>query len=168
MSNGHTSLTVLDAQDAVCKRLEEIFSGTTYNSAAGVRKPVGIYPQDLPVPQGSDDDADSDPTVTAIPYIIARLTEGKVEGDDNTVLILLVFGAYDQANDRSGYRDIVSMIQRIIASVKAKPYIDKNFEVHRDDIQWAINQEDTSPFNFGAMQLTLSVPSYNQEPDDLA
>lgn len=158
-------LTILDAQDAVCSRLEKIFSGTTYNSAAGVRKPVSIYPQDLPVPNGNDDDVDSDPAVTETPYIITRLTEGKVEGDDNNILFILIFGAYDQASDRSGYRDVVSMIQRVIASVKTKPYIGKNFEAHKDDIPWAINQENTSPFSFGAMQLTLSVPSYNQEPD---
>lgn len=164
MMTGHPSLTVLDAQTAVCDRLKEIFAGVTFNSSDGSRKAVGIYPQDLPVPKGSDDDSDSDPSVTAIPYIIVRLTEGKNQRDDRTVSIILVFGAYDLADDRSGYRDIVIMIERITESFMSKPHINNNFEVH-PDFEWAINQEDTSPFNFGAMQLTLSVPSYNQEPD---
>ena len=66
-------------QDALIETLQELFKGKKYNGQEK-RKELTIYKQDLPIPEDTDYDVDTDRA--SAPYIVVQMTNGAIREDD--------------------------------------------------------------------------------------
>ena len=61
-------------QDAIVADLADLFEGQTLQSSAGDKRPIRVYPQDLPIIEGMDETEDRTEEIPE-PYIIVRTSE---------------------------------------------------------------------------------------------
>lgn len=152
--------TPFDLQDAICKEISRLFADYSLVSAYGSTAKLKVYAQDLPEIETYDDDA-SDPT----PYCIVKLIDGTAGGGSNTVRTVLVFCVRDAAHDRQGHRDLLTMMFRVYERFAKNPYIE-NFTFQADSggaFEWAIQDEDSYPYNIGACKLSFECPMIMKE-----
>ena len=150
-------------QDALIETLEELFVGKKYNGQEG-RKPLAIFKQDLPIPEENDVDADTD--VAHAPYIVVRMTGGEIADDKSpqTVEFSLIICAYDTGIERAGFQDVANIKEDIVQRLCTKPYFGGAFTVLKP-IVWAMQQDDTYPYYFGACSLTCTAPAMTQDTE---
>lgn len=145
-------ITTQAVLDAIAEWLKKIFAGQTFQSVAGERVPLKVFVQGLPQPE--QDDADIE--LEAVPYAIAHVTDGEIAGWDEPqqCSIILLLCTYDEASDRQGYRDILSMKERILAAMLKNPHIGPSEVL--PPVKWSLNEADAFPFNFGALSFKVS------------
>lgn len=150
-------------QDALIEMLEELFTGKKFNGQEG-RKPLKIYKQDLPIPESNDTDVDTDASYA--PYIVVRMTGGEIPDDNSpqTVGFNLIVCAYDTGIQREGYQDVANIKEDIIQRVCSAPYFGGSFTILKP-IAWAMQQDDTNPYYFGACNLTCTAPAMTQDTE---
>ena len=150
-------------QDALVDMLEELFEGKKYNGQQG-RKELKIYKQDLPIPQSDDADVDTDKAEA--PYIVVRMTGGQIEDDDSpqTVDFSLIVCAYDTGLGREGWQDVANIKEDIVQRVCTRPYFGGAFTILKP-VVWAMQQDDTHPYYFGACTLTCTAPAMTQDTE---
>lgn len=148
-------------QDALIEMLKELFAGKLFCGQEG-RKALKIYKQDLPIPQSDDADVDTDKAEA--PYIVVRMTGGQIKDDDSpqTVDFSLIVCAYDTGLDREGWQDVANIKEDIIQRVCKAPYFGGAFTVLKP-ITWALQEDDTHPYYFGACTLTCTAPAMTQD-----
>ena len=146
-------------------------------------KVVGVkgYAHRLPITQSDEDDP-----AQYFPYFIVRFDTGRTRDDDDCwhIAVDIVLGVYDagtdisqvETNDEgeeetraayliSGHENILIMIQRIVDRFAWDPLFKKMYRADQD-IQWAVGEDDTYPFYFGAVAITFSVPKIGRkEPE---
>lgn len=152
--------TPFDLQDALCAEIGRLFSGFPLKDMKGNYTPLKVYPQDLPETETDDEDS-TEPT----PYCIVKLVDGTAGGNKNSVRVVLVFCVRDAARDRQGHRDILTMIFRVYERFAKSPYLG-NFVFPQDDpaaFEWAVQDEDTYPYNIGACKLSFDCPTIQKE-----
>ncbi len=152
--------TPFDLQDALCAEMAQLFDSFPLKDAAGNRTKLKVYPQDLPETETDDEDG-TEPT----PYCIVKLVDGTAGGSRNRVRVVLVFCVRDAARDRQGHRDILTLLNRVYARFARNPYLG-NFIFPVDDeaaFEWAIQDEDTYPYNIGACKLMFDCPTVQKE-----
>lgn len=148
-------------QDALIEMLEELFKGKKYNGQGG-RKPLAIFKQDLPIPEDTDDDVDTDRSHA--PYIVVEMSGGEVKDDDSTQMVefSLVICAYDTGLKREGWQDVTNIKEDIIQRVCSAPYFGGVFTILKP-IAWALQEDDTHPYYYGACVLTCTAPAITQD-----
>lgn len=152
--------TPFDLQDALCAEMSALFQNFPLKDATGARTALNVYAQDLPETE-TDDESSANP----VPYCIVKLVDGTAGGDRNSVRVVLVFCVRDAARDRQGHRDILTMMFRVYERFAKNPYL-HNFVFPADDaaaFEWAVQDEDTYPFNIGACKLTFDCPTIRKE-----
>ena len=150
-------------QDALVEMLEELFEGKKYNGQEG-RKPLKIFKQDLPVPESYDADVDTD--AAAAPYIVARMVGGQIENDDGPqkVEFSLIVCAYDEGLERDGYQDVANIKEDIVQRACTAPYFGGAFTILKP-IAWALQQDDTAPYYYGAVTMNCTAPAMTQDTE---
>ena len=152
--------TPFDLQDALCAEINKLFRGFPLKDASGAPTQLKVYAQDLPETETDDEDG-TDPA----PYCIVKLVDGTAGGGNNTVRVVLVFCVRDAARDRQGHRDILTLLHRVYERFAKNPYLG-NFVFPADEqsaFEWAIQDEDTYPYNIGACKLTFACPIIQKE-----
>lgn len=147
--------------DALVEMLEELFEGKKYIGQEG-RKPLRFFQQDLPIPEDDDEDVDTD--MAYAPYIVVRMGEGVIKNDDDPQVIefSLVICTYDTGKKRDGYRDVTNIKEDIVQRACAAPYFGGAFTILKP-IAWALQQDDTHPYYFGACTLLCTAPAMTQD-----
>lgn len=152
--------TPFDLQDALCADMKKLFQGFLLRDAGGDLTNLKVYAQDLPETE-TDDETDTDPA----PYCIVKIVDGTAGMNRNSVRVVLVFCVRDAARDRQGHKDVLTLIFRVYERFAKNPYIG-NFYFPVDDdsaFEWAIQDEDTYPYNIGACKLMFNGPSIQKE-----
>lgn len=118
----------------------------------------------LPVPEDYDADVDTD--AAAAPYIVARMTGGAIkdESGPQTVEFSLIVCAYDEGGAREGYQDVANIKEDIVQRVCTRPYFGGAFTILKP-VVWAMQQDDTHPYYFGACTLTCTAPAMTQDTE---
>jgi hypothetical protein len=147
--------------DALVELLNELFEGKKYAGQEG-RKALRVFRQDLPIPEDNDVDADSDQACA--PYIVVRMSNGQIKDDDapQAVEFSLIICAYDTGRLREGFEDVENIIEDIVQRFCSRPYFGGGFTVIKP-MAWALQQDDTHPYYFGAVSLTCTVPTMSQD-----
>lgn len=153
-------------QDALIEMLKELFRGRQYMGQEG-RKPLKVFEQDTPIPEDHDIDVDTDEANA--PYIVVRMSGGEIVDDDSpqTVDFGLIICTYDTGHKREGYQDVANIRERIIQRMCSAPYFGGAFTILKP-ITWAMQQDDTAPYYFGAINLTCTVPTLTQDTEQEA
>lgn len=148
-------------QDAMIEMLEKLFDGKKYNGQEG-RKPLKIFKQDLPVPEDTDADVDTDQALA--PYLVVRMTNGEIKNESSpqTVEFSIVICTYDIGKNREGYQDVANIKEDIIQHVCQEPYFGGAFTILKP-IAWALQQDDTYPYYYGACALICTAPALTQD-----
>ena len=66
-------------------------------------------------------------------------------------------GVYDADLDNQGHQHVATMIQRIANRFAAEPLLDKKYRAQQD-MEWALQDENTYPYFFGGIRIKFSVP----------
>lgn len=140
-------------QDAIVRDLKVLFRNRRYLTPDGETAQVSVFPQNLPK-RSSEDDADP------FPYIIVRIDSGKIETqtDPHRVDVLLLFGVYDDAAENQGHRTVLELIEVVQQHYEEIPLLAGQF-VFTDPFDWALQDEESYPYFFGAAKLTFNLPA---------
>lgn len=155
----HDMMVASDLQRALVKDLEEVLADVVTVDAQG-RKVSGIkgYAQVLPNLVGGDGGEDE-----YFPYFIVRVQNGKVEDDDSpwTVKVMVIIGIHDPGEDAQGHFSLMVAIDRITTRFSQEATLGKRGHMAfrcLPTMQWALQDEDTYPYYFGAVSLEFLVP----------
>ena len=167
-------MTFKNLQDDLITEVETLLKDVVTQNTDG-EQVVGVkgYAHRLPITQSDEDDP-----AQYFPYFIVRFDTGKTEDDDDCwhIAVDIILGVYDmgdQTQDEegkthvliSGHENILVMIQRIVDRFAWDPLFDKKYRADQN-IQWAVGEDDTYPFYFGAVAITFSVPKIGRkEPE---
>ncbi|MCM1295492.1 MAG: hypothetical protein NC311_08100 [Muribaculaceae bacterium] len=143
--------------------IRELFEGKKYSGQEG-RKGLQVFKQDIPVPEDNDVDVDTDAALA--PYIVVRMTGGEIPKEDSPQIVefSIVICAYDISMSRVGYQDVANIKEDIIQRVCTAPYFGGAFTVLKP-IAWAMQQDDTAPYYYGAITLNCTAPAMTQDTE---
>lgn len=150
-----------ELQRALKEDLTALFQETHYLSPDGEKSAVSVFKQHLPMRQAEDA---NDP----FPYIIVRLDSGGIanQTDPHKVAVLLLIGAYDDGTDNQGHEAVLEMLEKIQHHYEETPLLAGQF-VFTDPFNWALQDEESYPYNFGAANLTFTLPATRRKASDL-
>lgn len=150
-------------QDALCEMLGELFAGKNFMGQEG-RKPLKIVKQDLDIPEDNDEDVDLD--LSAAPYIRVTMTGGEIPDDNSPQLVefSVTICTYDAGTKREGFRDVANIKEDIIQRLCTRPYFGGAFTVLKP-IAWALQQDTSPPYYFGACIFTCTAPALTQDTE---
>lgn len=148
-------MTILNFQNALMEEVGRVLKGIgTKNVVGEIVDGANLYAQNLPVVQSDDEDE-----TKFFPYAIIKVYDGKTEDDDSpwTVTADIHLGVHDPDEDNQGHQHVAIMIQRIVNRFAAEPLLDHKYRAQQD-MEWALQDEETFPFFFGGVRIKFSVP----------
>lgn len=171
--------------DAVVADLEQLFKGETLKNSAGVEREIRVFPQDLPIRAGADIEPEPEPVEKDLeaeqledqapaeetkpedvpePYVIVRIPGGELPDQDTRqqVEAILVVCVCDPDPGRQGFRDALHIVNKILTHYGENSIVGRRYEVQYP-IKWVTQEEDTHPYYFAAMTLTLAAPAIFKE-----
>lgn len=148
-------MTILNFQNALMEEAGNILKGVgTKNMSGEIMDGVNLFAQNLPIVQSDDEDESK-----FFPYAIIKVYDGRTEDDDSpwTVTADIHLGVYDSDEDNQGHQHIAVMIQRLVNRFAAEPLLDQKYRAQQD-MEWAMQDEETYPYFFGGVRMKFSVP----------
>lgn len=126
--------------------------GTTVTGATG-------YRQQLPKVIQDDDDMDQ-----FFPYYIVRIETGRTPSDNEPwdVTVDILFGIFDDDAENDGHIYILEMIQRVTDFFAAYPLLDNKYRALQD-MEFAVQDEDTYPYFLGGIEMKFWVQKARRE-----
>lgn len=156
-------MTPLELYDDLVTEVENILRDVVTKNTVG-ESVVGVkgYKYRLPLITADDEDESQ-----FFPYFIVRLSEGKTEDDDSPWLITadILLGVCENDKDVPGHEHIMVMIQRITDHFAAEPLLNHKFRAEQN-MEWAVQDEDTYPFYFGGVEIKFRVPKIGRRIPD--
>lgn len=157
-------MTILDFQETLKKEIGSVLQNSCIRKDSNGNRISGVnmYKQDLPIIMEDDEDVSQ-----FFPYAIVRILEGSTPEDDEPWIVTanILLALEDSSTARSGYLDIMGMIQKIIDRFVSEPRLNEYYRALQD-IEWAIQDEDTYPYYFGGVQIKFYLPKIGRrEPD---
>lgn len=154
-------MTFRDLQDDLIAEIEEVLKDiVTTNANDEQVSGLKGFAHALPIIQSDDEDPEQ-----YFPYFIVRFDNGKTADDDDCWHIAtdIVIGIHDMAL-HGGHENVLTCIQRIVDRFAWDPQLDKKYRADQD-IQWAVGEDDTYPYYFGAVAITFSTPKIGRKAD---
>lgn len=153
-------MTARELQQGVIEDLRELFKHDLYKTPSGKEEPLHLFSQFLPKLQNEDDD---DP----FSYIIVRVDSGGIDTptDPHKVALILVIGIYDDSEKNQGHATVLEIIERIQQHYEETPAL-KEFSF-TDPFGWALQDEQSWPYYYGAVNLTFNAPAPRTKASDL-
>lgn len=152
-------MTPVFLQKALKEELRNLFADFVSSSDLDFEKRgVSVYEQDLPLEMETEDEEEK------TPFIIVRLSEGEQEQRENAemVTVVMIFCARDTAWNRSGYQDVMNMIQKVKERFLKNPLVGKYFTAELP-LKWVIQEGETHEIYYGGIELNFSCPAIRQE-----
>lgn len=146
----------LELQDALVARVKKEFEHLRFKNIKNERVPINVYPQHLPNKSKED--------IDPYPCIIIRLANGRNTNieEPGITIIQFIVGVIDRDSSNQGYRDALTVANKISESLVRNPVIDSKYELALP-INWAYNDEDAEPYFFAGLETNWRTPSYLRE-----
>ncbi len=156
-------------QDELVVEVEKILKDIRLKTPDGKKSKVNVFPQYLPIPTpkrppegdippevveeglaASDVETEPDP----FPYVLVRVDSGEIKEIDGeqSVTVYILIGVFDDNTDNLGFKDVLEIIQRIYERFGKNAYM-AEYECDTNDIEWALQEEESYPYYFGGMTL---------------
>jgi hypothetical protein len=150
-------MTATILQEELVKELEAIFKGDLFKNSLGEYVKLNVYEQQLPI---REDEDSPDP----MPYIIVRLETGSTKSgtDPQEVLVTLLFGYFDDSPENNGHKGVLGMIQKVHERFEKQPMLANQF-MFQDPFDWALQDEESFPYFFGAASMTFKTAAIRKE-----
>lgn len=124
------------------------------------RVPLQVFSQDVPILEtGSEEDP--------VPYVIVRLSDGSDDGgrdSENLVNLVIIIGIWDGGLKRTGYRDVMGIIQKIYMRFHRNPDLNRK-AAYKGNFKWAIQNDAYQPYSFGACHVTFRIAAIRREDE---
>lgn len=143
------------------EEVKHILQDIRVKDASGKQAEVKVYRQRLPIFTEDEDDESQ-----CFPYVIVRLGDAETKDDDDPwhVTVDFLLGVYDDDRHGQGHLHILTMIERITDRFIAEPLLDGRYRAEQD-IQKALQDEDTYPYYFGGVEMKFTVPKMGRRDD---
>lgn len=150
-------MTATMLQEEIDKELKAIFKGDLFKNSLGEYVKLNVYEQQLPI---REDEDSPDP----MPYIIVRLETGSTKSgtDPQEVLVTLLFGYFDDSPENNGHKGVLGMIQKVHERFEKQPMLANQF-MFQDPFDWALQDEESFPYFFGAASMTFKTAAIRKE-----
>lgn len=152
-------MTFKNLQDDLIEEVEVILKDIRTKDPFGEEK-VGVkgYGHRLPVIQSDEEDENQ-----YFPFFIVRFDNGKTKDDDDCwhVATDIIFGIHD-TSESGGHENILVIIQRVVDRFASEPGLKKKYRADQE-INWAVQEDDTYPYYYGAVGITFSVPKIERK-----
>ena len=156
-------MTPLMLYDDLIAEIEGILKDVVTKNTAG-ESVVGVkgYKYRLPLVTADDEDESQ-----FFPYFLVRLSEGKAEDDGSPGLVTadIILGVCGTDKGVPGHEHMMVMIHSITDRFAAEPLLNKKFRAEQD-MEWAVQDEDTYPFYFGGVEIKFRVPKIGRRIPD--
>lgn len=148
----------LELQDELVSRMQEQFKHLRLKNLLNKQVPINIFSQHLPTRSKIDE------SNNLYPCIIVRLANGSgYQGNtENSTNVQFIIGVIDRESSNQGYRDALTVGNKIIENLKRNPVINSKFEL-AEKINWAYHDEDSEPYYFAGIETTWRTPSFLRE-----
>lgn len=150
-------MTATMLQEELVKELEAIFRGDLFKNSLGEYVKLNVYEQQLPI---KEDEDSPDP----MPYITVRIETGSTKSgtDPQEVLVTLLFGYFDDSPENNGHKGVLGMIQKVHERFEKQPMLANQF-MFQDPFDWALQDEESFPYFFGAASMTFKTAAIRKE-----
>lgn len=152
-------MTPIILQKALKEELETLFEGFLSSpDPAFEGKQVAVFEQDIPLEMETEADEEK------APYIIVRLSEGEQAQweDAEMVTVILIFCVKAPEWNRSGYQDVMNMIQKVKERLLKHPQVGACFTAELP-LKWVVQEGDTHELYYGGVELNFACPAILRE-----
>lgn len=145
-------MTARILQDSVVTDLAELFKGDSFQCPGGGMAHISVFPQFLPKRYTNEKN-------TPFPLIIVRISDGKIEDqtEAHKINIKLIIGVFDDGQENNGHAAVLEIIERIQRHYEEAPILANQFRFS-DPFLWALQDEESYPFSYGACNITFEAP----------
>lgn len=153
--------TPVEAVKAVNQELKKLFEGKKY-SGQGQRKELKFFEFQFPVDFGNDEDVDT--LTAASPFILTKADGWSIDAMDKpeVVDLNLIVCTYDNNYADDAVLDLYNIMQDIAQHFKIHNIIGGYFVVQLP-INCALQQDDTSPYYFSSIDMSVTTPVMSNE-----
>ena len=150
-------MTATILQEQLCLEIKNIFKGDLFSDSVGQRVPMNVFEQNLPI---RESDEEPDP----IPYIIIRMETGTTKSgvDPQEVTITIIVGYFDDSKANNGHKGVLGIIQKLHERFEKNPMLANQF-MFQDPFDWALQDEESYPYYFGAASMTFKTAAIRKE-----
>jgi len=172
------ALTPLFFQKALVEEIKKITSDMLFQNPGGEELiKLSVFAQSLPIPEKKQDvDAredyqsieysvsDTEDAVFNCPWCIVKLGGGSIPEINGYqhIEVVIGFGIYNPEKDNRGHEELLNLIQRVYQRFACDPLLDRQYTC-RGEFEWALQDEDTYPYYFGAITTTFKFMGYRRE-----
>lgn len=147
----------------MCDEIRLLFREWKFKDEGGEFSSVSVFEQALPIPTGEDEPE-------PFPYIVVRIEDGgtTTPTSPETVRVRFTVGIFDESQDNHGHIDVLNAIDRIRQRFEKNQLLKKQYLRLQSDqfpVRWAVPDEDTYPYYFGALEMFFAIPKIETEED---
>ncbi len=100
---------------------------------------------------------------------IVRIQHGEQQevGEPQSVRALIVVGIYDPEDSNQGYKDTMTVIQKLYENFLRKPNLDNRYNL-KFPVKWDYSEEDSDPYYFAWIDSYWEIPiPVNEQVEEL-
>ena len=89
-----------------------------------------------------------------------RIANGNITdaNEPGITTIQFIIGVVDRDSNNQGYRDALTVANKIIENLQRNPMVNKSYEMILP-INWAYNDEDAEPYFFAGLETNWRTPN---------
>lgn len=148
-------------QEKLKERVEHAIKDLLLKGFDGAQKAVQVFEQHLP---NKGKSVSRTPESTFYPCVVIHLQKGEISSsvDPQLVRVLFVVGVYDDEDSNQGYRDAMTIINRISENFLRHQYVDNKYML-QFPFEWEYSDEENQPYFFAWLDTYWEVPVAIQE-----
>lgn len=176
--------TPLFFQEALVEEIRRITQGMRFFSPKNREiVPLTVHTQALPVPQKrgfSEDTGDfssmtdgpntidytdgPEEAVFDCPWCLVKIDGGSIPGINQRqeIRAAVCFGIFDDSPENKGHQTVLNLIQKTYERFAKDPLLRGQYTC-QGSFEWALQEEDTFPYFFGAISMQFSFWGFRRE-----
>lgn len=170
--------TPLFALKAMVKEVQDITQDMLFRDPEGKGlTPLSVYEQALPIPKRKAPPPETvesstidyqeemvEDSVFNCPWCVVKIENGSVPGinEMQETTFAICFGIFNDSLENNGHMEIMNLIQRIYERFSVNPILDGQYTC-TGKFEWAVQDEDTYPYYFGAILTEFKFQGFRRE-----
>lgn len=160
-----------EVQECLCREIETVLSDMVFKNPQGEDAKMIAYSQALPKREESQMTPAEDEEYTGeeefqnedpFPYTVVKIDTGTI-ADPVIVNTVLIVGIYDEDKKNQGHRTVLNIIQKINERFSKNPTLAGAFRMSEDSFKFALPEDDSYPYFFGAINMSWQAPAFRRE-----
>jgi hypothetical protein len=168
-------------QQALVEEIKVITKGMLFHTPNKKELvPMEAFSQSLPIPvyNNENESNESNNNITSLdyessqyddpvfkcPWCIVKLEEGNIAGinEQQTIQVAICFGVFNDDARNQGHFELLNLFQKVYERFAVNPILDGQYTC-TGSFDWALQDEDTYPYYFGAITTGFKFMGYRRE-----